>query len=72
MDSEDALELTLTWGEAQDLLRPAPNSRPSIVMIDDHEIETRIDYKPAVFSGPLKNLPLVNELTTLASELKKV
>nr|XP_010921148.1 B3 domain-containing protein Os07g0679700 isoform X2 [Elaeis guineensis] len=39
MDSEDALELTLTWGEAQDLLRPAPNSRPSIVMIDDHEIE---------------------------------
>ncbi|XP_008782661.2 B3 domain-containing protein Os07g0679700-like isoform X2 [Phoenix dactylifera] len=39
MDSEDALELTLTWEEAQNLLRPAPNSRPSVVMIDDHEIE---------------------------------
>ncbi|KAG1371485.1 B3 domain-containing protein [Cocos nucifera] len=39
MDTEDALELTLTWEEAQDLLRPAPNARPSVVMIDDHEIE---------------------------------
>ncbi|XP_038988908.1 B3 domain-containing protein Os07g0679700 [Phoenix dactylifera] len=39
MDAEDALELLLTWEEFQDLLRPAPNARPSIVMIEDHEIE---------------------------------
>ncbi|XP_072997133.1 B3 domain-containing protein Os07g0679700-like [Typha latifolia] len=39
MDNEDALELKLTWEEAQDLLRPAPSAKPSIVMIEDHEFE---------------------------------
>ncbi|KAF8402487.1 hypothetical protein HHK36_010572 [Tetracentron sinense] len=39
IDSEDALELKLTWEEAQDLLRPPPSVKPSIVMIEDHEFE---------------------------------
>lgn len=39
MDTEDALELKLTWEEAQDLLRPPPTVKPSIVKIEDHEFE---------------------------------
>ncbi|KDP45701.1 hypothetical protein JCGZ_17308 [Jatropha curcas] len=39
MNSEDALELRLTWEEAQDLLRPPPSVKPSIVAIEDHEFE---------------------------------
>ncbi|XP_057993562.1 B3 domain-containing transcription repressor VAL1 isoform X2 [Hevea brasiliensis] len=47
MHSEDALELRLTWEEAQDLLRPPPNVKPSIVTIEDHELE---EYdEPPVF-----------------------
>ncbi|KAJ8751292.1 hypothetical protein K2173_016474 [Erythroxylum novogranatense] len=47
MHSEDALELRLTWEEAQDLLRPSPSAKPSIVNIDDHEFE---EYdEPPVF-----------------------
>lgn len=39
IDSQDALELKLTWEEAQDLLRPPPAVQPSIVMIEDHVFE---------------------------------
>lgn len=39
IDSQDALELKLTWEEAQDLLYPPPTLKPSIVMIEDHEFE---------------------------------
>jgi len=39
MDNGDALELKLTWEEAQDLLHPPPNVVPSIVMIEGHEFE---------------------------------
>ncbi|XP_018681987.2 B3 domain-containing protein Os07g0679700 isoform X1 [Musa acuminata AAA Group] len=47
MDTEDALELKLTWEEAQELLRPPPRAKPSIVTIEDHEVE---EYEePPVF-----------------------
>ncbi|XP_038707113.1 B3 domain-containing protein Os07g0679700-like isoform X2 [Tripterygium wilfordii] len=47
MHSEDALELRLTWEEAQDLLRPPPGVKPSVVTIGDHEFE---EYdEPPVF-----------------------
>ncbi|MCL7044948.1 hypothetical protein MKW94_025430 [Papaver nudicaule] len=39
MDSEAALELKLTWEDAQDLLRPPPSIKPSIVIIEEHEFE---------------------------------
>lgn len=39
MHSEDAMELRLTWEEAQDLLRAPPNVDPSVVTIEDHEFE---------------------------------
>lgn len=39
MHSEDVLELRLTWEEAQDLLRPPPSVKPSIVTVEDHEFE---------------------------------
>lgn len=39
IDHGDALELKLTWEEAQDLLRPPLSEKPSIVVIDDHEFE---------------------------------
>ncbi|KAI4307785.1 hypothetical protein L6164_030931 [Bauhinia variegata] len=45
--SEDAMELRLTWEEAQDLLRPPPSVKPSIVAIEDHVFE---EYdEPPVF-----------------------
>ncbi|OIW19039.1 hypothetical protein TanjilG_10600 [Lupinus angustifolius] len=47
IESQDAMELILTWEEAQDLLRPPPTIKPSIVMIEDHVIE---EYEePPVF-----------------------
>ncbi|KAK8487813.1 hypothetical protein V6N13_099925 [Hibiscus sabdariffa] len=39
IDSQDALELKLTWEEAQDLLHPPPSIQPSIVTIEDHDFE---------------------------------
>ncbi|URE41239.1 B3 domain-containing protein [Musa troglodytarum] len=39
MNTDDALELKLTWEEAQELLRPPPSAKPSIVMIEDYEVE---------------------------------
>jgi len=39
MDGEDAMELKLIWEEAQELLRPAPTAKPTIVMIEDYEFE---------------------------------
>lgn len=41
-DSEDLIELKLTWEEAQGLLRPPPNRAPSIVIIEGFEFE---EYK---------------------------
>ncbi|PKA66844.1 B3 domain-containing protein [Apostasia shenzhenica] len=47
MDSDDAMELKLTWEEAQDLFRPPPRVKPSIVIIEDQEFE---EYEePPVF-----------------------
>ncbi|EEF33676.1 transcription factor, putative [Ricinus communis] len=47
IDSLDALELKLTWEEAQDFLRPPPTVKPSIVTIEDHDFE---EYEePPVF-----------------------
>lgn len=39
MNNEDAMELKLSWDEAQDLLRPPPRVKPSIVIIEDQEFE---------------------------------
>lgn len=39
IDNEDAMELKLTWEEAQDLLRPPPRVKPSIVTIEDQVFE---------------------------------
>ncbi|XP_031485333.1 B3 domain-containing protein Os07g0679700-like isoform X2 [Nymphaea colorata] len=47
IDKHDAMQLKITWEEAQDLLRPPPSVKPSIVMIEDHEFE---EYEePPVF-----------------------
>lgn len=39
MHSDDAMELRITWEEAQELLRPPPAAKPTVVMIDDFEFE---------------------------------
>ncbi|XP_020577060.1 B3 domain-containing protein Os07g0679700 isoform X2 [Phalaenopsis equestris] len=39
MNNDDAMELKLSWEEAQDLLRPPPTVQPSIVIIEDQEFE---------------------------------
>ncbi|KAL4342888.1 hypothetical protein HN51_061202 [Arachis hypogaea] len=47
IDNEDSMELRLTWEEAQDLLRPPPSVKPSIVTIEDQIFE---EYdEPPVF-----------------------
>ena len=48
IDSQDALELKLTWEEAQDLLCPPPSIKPSIVTIEDHDFE---EYDVSTFPG---------------------
>jgi len=47
IDNEDARELKLTWEEAQDLLRPPPSVKPSIVTIEDQIFE-EYDVSPTV------------------------
>ncbi|KAL5196862.1 hypothetical protein ABZP36_000374 [Zizania latifolia] len=48
MDTEEAWELKLYWDEVQELLRPAPTAKPTVVMIEDYEIE---EYdEPPVFA----------------------
>lgn len=39
IDSQDALELKLSWEELQDMLCPPPSVKPSTVTIEDHEFE---------------------------------
>ncbi|KAJ7562575.1 hypothetical protein O6H91_03G075000 [Diphasiastrum complanatum] len=39
LDNADALELKITWEEAQELLRPPPGVVPSIVTVDGQEFE---------------------------------
>ncbi|TXG57521.1 hypothetical protein EZV62_015350 [Acer yangbiense] len=47
IDRLDALELKLTWEEAQDMLHPPPTVMPSIITIEDHIFEEYED--PPVF-----------------------
>ncbi|KAG8371578.1 hypothetical protein BUALT_Bualt13G0102500 [Buddleja alternifolia] len=39
MHNDDAMELRITWEEAQELFRPSPSSEPTVVMVDDQEFE---------------------------------
>ena len=39
MENKDSIELKLTWEEAQELLHPPLNHKPSIVIIEGHEFE---------------------------------
>ncbi|XP_074564299.1 B3 domain-containing protein Os07g0563300-like isoform X2 [Curcuma longa] len=48
IDSEDSMELKLTWEEAQQLLRPSPNCVPNIVLVEGHEFE---EYEEAPVFG---------------------
>ncbi|WZY81561.1 B3 domain-containing transcription repressor VAL1-like [Brassica napus] len=32
-------EVRVTWEEAQELLRPSPNAKPTVVVVEDHEFE---------------------------------
>ncbi|KAL5772538.1 hypothetical protein ACOSQ2_012462 [Xanthoceras sorbifolium] len=54
LESEDLIELKLTWEEAQGLLRPPPNHIPSVVVIEGYEFEEYEDApilgKPTIFA----------------------
>ncbi|EOA26594.1 hypothetical protein CARUB_v10022654mg [Capsella rubella] len=39
LHSEESMELRITWEEAQDLFRPSPSAKPTIVVIEGHEFE---------------------------------
>ncbi|KAL6574481.1 hypothetical protein OROMI_011766 [Orobanche minor] len=39
INDHDSMELTLSWEEVQDMLRPPPTVRPSTVSIEDQEFE---------------------------------
>lgn len=53
MHTDDAMELRLTWEEAQELLRPPPTAKPTVVMVDDHEFEEfEVSFtQPSFFSS---------------------
>ncbi|XP_021716770.1 B3 domain-containing transcription repressor VAL1-like isoform X2 [Chenopodium quinoa] len=47
INNEEAMEIRVTWDQAQDLLRPPPNANPSVIIVDDFEFE---EYsEPPVF-----------------------
>ncbi|KAK2992727.1 hypothetical protein RJ640_025230 [Escallonia rubra] len=47
MHNEDAMELRITWEDAQELLCPPPSAKPTIVMVENYEFE---EYdEPPVF-----------------------
>lgn len=48
IESEESIELKLTWEEAQVLLRPAPNDAASVVSVEGHDIE---EYEDAPVLG---------------------
>ncbi|WOL04873.1 B3 domain-containing protein [Canna indica] len=48
IENDESMELKLTWEEAQELLRPPPNSSPSVVVIEGHEFE---EYEEAPVIG---------------------
>ncbi|KAL1289296.1 hypothetical protein HN51_057758 [Arachis hypogaea] len=54
IESEDMIELKITWQEAQGLLRPPPSHVPSIVVIEGFEFEEYEDApvlgKPTIFT----------------------
>lgn len=39
MHSDDAMELRVTWKEAQDLFRPPPDMEPIVSVVEDLEVE---------------------------------
>ncbi|XP_073291630.1 B3 domain-containing transcription repressor VAL1-like isoform X2 [Primulina huaijiensis] len=39
MHNDDAVELRITWEEAQELLRPSPAAKPTIFLVEDLELE---------------------------------
>ncbi|KAL3616240.1 hypothetical protein CASFOL_039630 [Castilleja foliolosa] len=39
MHNDDAVELRITWEEAQELFRPSPSAEPTVVMVEDQEFE---------------------------------
>lgn len=55
MHTVDAMELRLTRDEAQELLRPSPNAKPNIVMIEDQIFEEYEEPpvlgKPTIFTA---------------------
>ncbi|MFQ6669060.1 hypothetical protein Gotur_034460 [Gossypium turneri] len=63
IDSQDALELKLTWEEAQDLLHPPPSIKPSIVTIEDHDFE---EYDVSTFPGILGEPPVFGKRSIFA------
>ncbi|ONK75980.1 uncharacterized protein A4U43_C03F22580 [Asparagus officinalis] len=54
IESEDSIELKVTWEQAQELLRPPPNDNPNVVVIEGHEIEeyeeSPVLGKPTIFT----------------------
>jgi len=51
--NDDSMELRLTWEEAQDLLRPPPSVKPSIVTIEDQVFE---EYDVSVKTYNVKSI----------------
>ncbi|KAK3015804.1 hypothetical protein RJ639_007229 [Escallonia herrerae] len=64
-DSQDALELKLTWEEAQDMLRPPPSVKPSTVTLEDQEFEEYeeppVFGKRSIFTVRLSGVPCAED-----------
>ncbi|CAF1864571.1 unnamed protein product [Brassica oleracea var. botrytis] len=47
LHSEESMEVRITWEETQELIRPSPSEKPTVVVIEEHEFEEF--YEPPVF-----------------------
>ncbi|CAA6672036.1 unnamed protein product [Spirodela intermedia] len=58
MENEDSIEVKLSWEEAQELLCPPPNYKPSVLIIEGHEIE---EYEEAPVLGKPIIFPAIQD-----------
>ncbi|XP_073291628.1 B3 domain-containing transcription repressor VAL1-like isoform X3 [Primulina huaijiensis] len=65
MPNDEAVELRITWEEAQELLRPSPSAKPTIVLVEDLEFE-EFDEPPIFGKRTIFTSRLSGELEQLA------
>ncbi|KHN30598.1 B3 domain-containing transcription repressor VAL1 [Glycine soja] len=69
--NEDAVELRITWEEAQDLLHPPPSTMPSVETIEDKEFE-EFEEPPVFGKGTTINDPPSGSLSSASEKMSSM